>query len=346
MKYNRLGQSDLKVSEICLGTMTWGAQNTKEDAFEQMDYSLGEGVNFFDTAELYAIPRARETQGKTEEIIGDWFEAHGKRDHVILATKVAGEGAAWIRDSGPISRKSIKSAIETSLKRLKTDYIDLYQLHWPNRGSYHFGQMFGYDASHQNTAECEDNFLEVLSALHDLRQTGVIREVGLSNETAWGIMRYMQVAKENGFPAMVSMQNEYSLLYRLFDTHMAEVSHHENVGLLAYSPLCRGLLSGKYNSGDIPQGSRAEIIKNLNGRLNEKSIKASIAYTSCAEKYDLDPSQMALAFVLSRPFTSSVIVGATKMEQLKTNILAKEISLTEDMIKDLEEIYHQYPICF
>ncbi len=346
MKYNQLGKSSLKVSEICLGTMTWGAQNTKHDAFEQMDYALSEGVNFVDTAELYSIPSSSETQGRTEEIIGEWFTEKGRRQDVVLATKVSGNGIPWIRDKAPINRKSIQEAIEGSLRRLQTDYIDLYQLHWPNRGSYHFGQYFTFDPSKQSHTECEDNFFEVLETLHGFRQAGVIREVGLSNEMPWGTMRYLQIARENGFPEMVSMQNEYSLLYRLFDTHLSEIAKHENIGLLAYSPLGRGMLTGKYNDGGIPEGSRASIVKGLNGRLNDRGISAAIAYTDCAHHFGMDPSQMALAFVLSRPFTASVIIGATNMQQLKTNIASKDLALADEVFSKIKQIYRRFPISY
>ena len=345
MKYNTLGKSDLKVSEICLGTMTFGEQNTKEEGFEQMNYAFEHGVNFFDTAELYAVPTKPETQGKTEEIIGDWFQETGKRQDVILATKVVGAGIQWIRDGEPITPKSIDEALEGSLKRLKTDYIDLYQLHWPNRGSYHFGQFFNYDASKQDEKKAIlDNIYAVLEKLNVYKKAGKIKEVGLSNETTWGTMQFLDIARKHGFPEVVSVQNEYSLLYQRFDTMMGEVSHHENVGLLAYSPLADGLLSGKYQGGLVPKGSRGELIPGLWGRMNKRTFAAVDSYMKVAKKYDVSLVSLALAYLLQKPFMSSVIIGATKMEHLQENIAACDVILTSEMLDALREVYKEYTI--
>ena len=346
MKYNKLGHSDIEISEICLGSMTWGAQNTQEEAFEQIDYALDQGVNFIDTAELYAIPKSADSQGKTEEIIGHWFEKSGRRDDVVLASKVVGIGVDWIRSGKGIDKENIEQALERSLERLKTDYIDLYQLHWPNRGSYHFGQFFDYDASQQDTNAIHDNMLEVLETLNHFQKSGKIRAVGLSNETAWGTMKFLELARSHGYPQMVSMQNEYSLLYRRFDTHLAEVARHENVGLLSYSSLSSGLLTGKYQGGVIPKGSRAEVIPRLWGRLNEKTLAAVAAYEEVADKHGLDLAQMSLAFVLSRFFTKSVIIGATKMDQLKKNIAATDIQLSDEVLADIKDVYKRFPVLY
>lgn len=347
MKLNQLGNSDIKVSEICLGTMTFGEQNTQSEGFEQMDYALDQGVNFFDTAELYSVPTKAQTQGSTETIIGNWFEQSGKREKVILASKVVGAGIQWIRDGKPITKQAIDAALEQSLTRLKTDYIDLYQLHWPNRGSYHFGQYFNYDASSQgDTQPILDNMFEVLETLNGYKKEGKIREIGLSNETAWGTMQFLKIARENGFPEIVSMQNEYSLLYRRFDAMMGEVAHHENVGLLAYSPLADGLLTGKYQGGHVPIGSRADLLPGLWGRINEKSNNAVDAYMAVAKKFGISLPKLSLAYLLTKPFMTSIIIGATKMDQLKENIEATDIEMTQPMIDAVNQVFKEYPIVY
>lgn len=344
MKFNQLGRTDIKVSEICLGTMTWGRQNTEQEAHEQMDYALDQEINFFDTAELYAVPTTEETQGLTEEYIGSWFKKTGKRDHVILATKIAGEGVPWIRDGEPITGAAVRRAVEGSLKRLQTDYIDLYQLHWPNRGHYHFDTGFNYDPSGQNTAEIKANILEVLETLDALVRDGKIRHVGLSNETAWGTMQFANLAEEHGLPRVASIQNEYGLLRRYFDHDLAEVAHHESVGLLAYSALAAGALSGKYLDGNIPKGTRGDLVKSTIYRNSTHSEPAIRAYMALAEKHGLDVCQMGLAFCLTRPFMTSVIIGATNMDQLKTDIAAKDIKLSKEVMDGIAEIYRQYPM--
>jgi aryl-alcohol dehydrogenase-like predicted oxidoreductase len=345
MKYNTLGRTELSVSEICLGTMTWGSQNSEAEAHEQMDYALEKGVNFFDTAELYpTTPVKAETHGRTEELIGTWLKKGGKRKDIVLATKIAGGGRPHIRDGQPITPSTIVEAVEASLTRLQTDYIDLYQIHWPNRGHYHFRSSWTYDASGQDTTEAVDGIAEKLEALDKLVKAGKIRAIGLSNETAWGTMQYVRIAEEKGLPRVASIQNEYNLLYRTFDLDLAEVAHHENVGLLSYSPLAAGLLSGKYVGGARPDGSRGTINRDLGGRLQPLQEPAVKAYLDVAKKHDLDPSQMALAFCLTRPFMASVIIGATTMEQLNTDIASADITLSDAVMADIAAVYRQYPM--
>ncbi len=347
MKYNRLGNSDLKVSEICLGSMNWGTQNSEAESHAQMDFALEQGINFFDTAELYpSNPLSAETQGSTESIIGTWFKASGKRDQVILASKVAGNGHEYIQGGIDISEKKIRNSIEASLDRLQTDTIDLYQLHWPNRGSYHFRQSWKFDATKQDTSRARDEILEALQTLDSLKIEGKVREIGLSNESCWGTMQYLQIAEEHNLPRVLSMQNEYSLMHRIYDLDMAEISHHENVGLLSYSPLACGMLTGKYLGGDIPSGSRRSINPDLWGRVSDISDAATQAYINVAHLHNLDPTQMAVAFCLQRPFMASTIIGATSVEQLATSLGASDITLSDEVLKDIQSVYRQYPIPF
>lgn len=342
MEYRKLGTTDLKVSLIGLGTMTWGNQNTQEEGFEQMDYALERGINFFDTAEMYAIPPSAKTYGTTETIIGNWFKARGTRDKVILATKMSGPGQSWIRDSSPITKATLLQAVEGSLSRLQTDYIDLYQLHWPNRGSYHFGRTWNFAPKFDPKAE-EENFLEVLNTLQGLIQAGKIRHVGLSNETAWGIMKWLQLAKDHNLPRMQTVQNEYSLLCRYFEPDLAEISHAEGIGLLAWSPLTRGILSGKYLNGARPAGARLTIETRPEHRVGKQVDGATEKYIELARQHGLDPCQMALAFVNSRPFVASTLIGATSMEQLRNNIDSIDVKLSEEVLKGIEVIRREYP---
>jgi aryl-alcohol dehydrogenase-like predicted oxidoreductase len=345
MKYNTLGRTDISVSEICLGTMTWGSQNNQAEAFEQMDYALEKGVNFFDTAELYpTTPLSAETYTDTEKLIGNWFEKSGKRKDVVLATKVAGAGRPYIRGGAPINAETIRAAVDASLQRLKTDYIDLYQIHWPNRGHYHFRGAWDYDPSNQDRALVVAEITEKLEALQDCVAAGKIRAIGLSNETTWGIQKYLSVGEQKNLPRVASVQNEYNLLYRSHDLDMAELSHHEQVGLLAYSPLAGGLLSGKYLDGAKPAGSRASINGNIGGRLTPHQEPATRAYVELAKLHGLDPSQLALAFCLTRPFMASVIIGATSMEQLKIDIGAADVTLSDDVMQGIAAIHRQYPM--
>lgn len=342
MEYRRLGRTDLQVSAICLGTMTWGKQNTQDEGFAQMDYALGEGVNFFDTAELYAVPPSPDTYGKTEEIIGNWFAARNNRQDVILASKVSGRHVSWIRDGSLITPDSITQALDGSLKRLQTDYIDLYQLHWPNRGSYAFQEQWGYAPEFDPKAE-EANFIAVLETLDGFIKQGKIRHVGLSNETAWGTMKYLQLSEKLGLPRMVSVQNEYSLLNRLYDLDMHEIAVAEDIGLLAWSPLATGMLSGKYLDGARPKGSRWSLEHRQLSRDTDQAQAAVRAYQQVADKHGLDVCQMALAFVTSRPFVTSNIIGATTMEQLKTNIASINVQLSADVLADIDRVYRDCP---
>ena len=347
MRYNSLGHSEIKVSELCLGSMTWGSQNTPEDAYQQIDMALDYGVNFIDTAEMYpTTPLGKDTQGDTERIIGDWIAQSGQRSDVIIATKVSGKGYRNVRDGVPISPTSITTALENSLRSLRTDYIDLYQLHWPNRGSYMFRQNWTYDPSQQDTNSTLDHMMETLQHLDNLRLSGKIRHIGLSNETAWGTSRWLTTARTHNLPQMVSIQNEYSLLCRLFDLDMAELSHHENIGLLSYSPLAAGLLSGKYADGATPTGTRRSINADLGGRINEHLWPALNGYLDIAERHELDPCQMALAWAATRPFITSQIIGATSITQLQTALESTNITLSDAVMCDIQNNYRRYPMPF
>ena len=347
MRYNSLGHSEIKVSELCLGSMTWGSQNTPEDAYQQIDMALDYGVNFIDTAEMYpTTPLGKDTQGDTERIIGDWIAQSGQRSDVIIATKVSGKGYKNVRDGAPISPTSITTALENSLRSLRTDYIDLYQLHWPNRGSYMFRQNWTYDPSQQDTNSTLDHMMETLQHLDNLRLSGKIRHIGLSNETAWGTSRWLTTARTHNLPQMVSIQNEYSLLCRLFDLDMAELSHHENIGLLSYSPLAAGLLSGKYADGTTPTGTRRSINSDLGGRINEHLWPALTGYLDIAERHELDPCQMALAWAATRPFITSQIIGATSITQLQTALESTKITLSDAVMCDIQNTYRRYPMPF
>lgn len=345
MKMNRLGRTDILVSEICLGTMTWGSQNSAEEAFAQMDYALEHGVNFFDTAELYpTTPLSAETYADTERLMGDWFEKTGKRDQVVLATKVAGPGRPYIRGGKPITGAVVKEALDASLKRLKTDYVDLYQIHWPNRGHFHFRGAWNYNPYKQDKAQAASDIAEILEALGDCVKAGKLKAFGLSNETTWGTQRYLSLAEAKGLPRVATIQNEYNLLYRHYDLDLAELSHHEDVGLLAYSPLAGGILSGKYLEGQKPAGSRGSINGDIGGRLVPQQQAATRAYVDLAKKHGLDPSAMALAFCLTRPFMASVIIGATTMDQLKVNIGAADLKLSDEVMTEIAKIHREYPM--
>ncbi|AOG11812.1 aldo/keto reductase [Agrobacterium sp. RAC06] len=345
MKMNRLGRTDILVSEICLGTMTWGSQNTREEAYQQMDYALDHGVNFFDTAELYpTTPLSAETYADTERLMGDWFEKTGNRDKVVLATKVAGPGRPYIREGKPITGAVVRQALDASLTRLKTDYVDLFQIHWPNRGHFHFRGAWNYNPYKQDKTRASADIAEILDALGDCVKAGKLRAVGLSNETTWGTQKYLTLAEANGLPRVATIQNEYNLLYRHYDLDLAELSHHEDVGLLAYSPLAGGILSGKYLDGKKPAGSRGSINGDIGGRLVPHQEAATRAYVELAVKHEIDPSAMALAFCLTRPFMASVIIGATTMEQLKTNIDAAELTLSDEVMQEIAKIHRLYPM--
>ena len=342
MNYKKLGNTDLNVSTICLGTMTWGEQNSQEEGFEQMDYALEKGINFFDTAELYAVPPKKETYGKTEEIIGNWFNTKKKREKIILATKIAGNGLSWIRNGGfQYDEKNITEAIEKSLVRLKTDYIDLYQLHWPERKSNYFGKL-AYQ--HQSNEEQWNDFEKILIILNKFIKQGKIRHIGLSNETAWGLSKFLEISKIKNLPRMVSIQNPYNLLNRTHEVGLAEISVREKSGLLAYSPLASGYLSGKYRNGQMPKNSRMDLFFEFWPRYRTPHSQEAIEeYFKISEKYDLDFAQMSIKFIEIQPFVTSVIIGATAMEQLKINIESVNVNLTDEVIKQINEIQKIYP---
>jgi aryl-alcohol dehydrogenase-like predicted oxidoreductase len=342
MKKKPLGRTDLLVTEICLGTMTWGSQNTEAEGHAQIDMALEAGLNFMDTAELYAVPRSPQTSGRTEEIIGNWFKKTGKRDQWILASKIAGGPIDFLRNGARPDGKTLRQAFEASLRRLQTDYIDLYQIHWAGRGSYNFDGSWDYAPQNQNTADVLANIEDMLGTLGDLVKEGKLRHAGVSNETTWGIAQWLHIAEEKGLPRLVSVQNEYNLLRRHFDLDLAELSHHEDVGLLAYSPLAGGLLTGKYDNGQVPQGSRADYQKSF-WRLNEHSEAAGKEYQALAARHGIDPAQMAIAFTLTRPFMTSVIIGATSTAQLANAIAAGDLTLSPELLREIDAIHRRYP---
>ena len=342
MEYRRLGRSDIKVSAIGLGSMTWGEQNTPEEGFAQMDYALDQGVNFIDTAEMYAVPPRAETYGRSEEVIGDWMAARNNRDKVVIGSKVVGPGSRfpYIRDGkARLDRANIAAALDASLKRLKTDYIDLYQLHWPERPIESFG-VLGY--RHAEDEPETTPIEETLAALDDQVKAGKVRTVGLSNETPWGAMKFLHLSEAGHGPRMASIQNPYSLLNRTFEARLAEVALREDCGLLAYAPLAAGTLTGKYLNGEQPAGARLTLFPQNTRYRGPQAEGAIAAYVGLARNHGLDPAQMALAFAASRPFMTSAIVGATSMDQLKNNLRAQELLLTESLLDELEEIHKTY----
>jgi aryl-alcohol dehydrogenase-like predicted oxidoreductase len=341
MQYRKLGRTDLNVSAICLGTMTWGEQNTEADAHQQMDYAVEQGVNFFDAAEMYPVPPKPETQGRTESFIGSWFKKSGNRQKVVLATKLAGRsgGPTTIREGQSLDRKNITAAVEASLKRLQTDYIDLYQLHWPDRSTNNFGQL-GYT---HNADEIPVPLEDTLEALFDLMKSGKVRNVGVSNETPWGVMRYIELANMKPLPRMASVQNPYNLLNRSYEIGLAEISVREECGLLAYSPLAFGTLSGKYLNGQKPPKGRITLYERFQRYRGAKAEAAVTRYVKIANDAGLDPAQMALAFVNGRNFVTSNIIGATTLEQLKSNIASIDIKLPTDVVKAIDEVHKDIP---
>ena len=338
METRKLGRTDLDVSVICLGTMTWGEQNTEAQGHEQMDYAVDRGVTFFDAAEMYPVPPKAGTYGRTEEIIGAWFAARGSRDKVVLASKVAGRSAfTWLREGGGetrLTREQIHSAADASLKRLRTDYIDLYQLHWPDRPMRLFE---GLDYEHQTGDQIA--FEETLGALDELVMQGKVRHVGLSNESPWGTMNYLERSERLDLPRVQSIQNCYNLLNRTYETGLSEIAYREGVGLLAYSPLGQGCLSGKYLDGARPAGSRRQLFDRMQ-RYETPAAEIAIGeYVELAREHGLDPTQMALQFVTSRPFVTSNIIGATTMAQLETNIASAGVTLSDEVLKGIEQIH-------
>lgn len=345
MKMNPLGRTGLNVSELCLGTMTFGTQTDQAESHAQIDRALDAGINFVDTAEMYPVnPVSPETQGRTEEVIGNWFASNRRRDAVILATKHSGAGLAHVRDGAPICSKTIPEAIDGSLRRLKTDYIDLYQFHWPNRGSYMFRQNWTFDPSAQNRAEIIAQMEDALGALQLEVDKGRIRAFGLSNESAWGTSQWLAISEATGGPRVASVQNEYSLLCRLYDTDMAEMSVNEDVGLLAFSPLATGLLTGKYQDGAVPQGSRKSFVEELGGRNTPRAYEAVAAYLNIARKHGLDPVHMAMAFTVQRPFVCSSIFGATRLEQLEHILAGSDVKLGAEVMKDINDAHRAHPM--
>ncbi|MDW3182200.1 aldo/keto reductase [Roseobacter sp.] len=345
MKMNRLGRTKIEVSEFCLGSMTWGTQNSAEEAHDQIDRALDAGINFIDTAEMYPVnPVSAETIGRTERIIGLWFERDMRREDVILATKHSGEGLAAVREGAPISSETIPEAIEGSLRRLKTDYIDLYQFHWPNRGSYMFRKNWSYDPTSQLMLDTQEHMVDALGALQEEVKRGTIRAFGLSNESAWGTTKWLEAAEEMGGPRVASVQNEYSLLCRLYDTDMAEMSVQEDVPLLAFSPLAAGLLTGKYQNGAVPEKSRMSLNGDLGGRKSDRAFDAVDAYLDIAQRHGLDPAQMALAWCKTRPFMGSIIFGSTTMAQLETCLGAIDLTLSDEVMKEIDAAHRQHPM--
>ncbi|WP_456386847.1 aldo/keto reductase [Profundibacter sp.] len=345
MRMNELGRTGLKVSELCLGSMTWGTQNTQEEGHAQIDMALDHGVNFVDTAEMYPVnPVTAENVGKTESIIGEWFAKTQRRSDVILASKISGANGGFVRGGQGITAATIKDGVEGSLKRLQTDYIDLYQLHWPNRGSYMFRQNWDFDPSGQNRDETIENMREVLEALGEMIKAGKIRHVGLSNESAWGTAMWLRASDEGAGPRMASIQNEYSLLCRLFDTDLAELSVNEDVGLLAFSPLSAGLLSGKYQPDVTPEGSRRSFYAGLGGRITDRVWGAIGAYVDIAARHGLDVNQMALAWCGTRPFMTSAIFGATKIEQLQVALGAVDVVLSDEVLGEINAAHRAHPM--
>jgi len=342
MQHRPLGHTGIDVSVLCLGTMTFGEQNTEAEAHAQLDRALAAGIDFIDTAEMYPVPPRAETQGMTESYIGSWLAARGRRDRVVLATKVAGRGEwiNWLRGGGHrLDRRNIESALDASLRRLRTDYVDLYQLHWPDRETNFFGKLGFSPALEDDSVP----LLETLEVLGDLVKSGKVRAVGVSNETPWGLMRYLSLAERHGLPRMASIQNPYSLLNRSFEIGLAEVAIREQCGLLAYSPLGFGVLSGKYLGGQRPVGARLTLYERFSRYSNPESERATARYVDLARRHGLDPAQMALAWVTSRPFTTSNIIGATTLEQLEANMASVDLGLSDEVISEIEAIHQWQP---
>ena len=338
MNYKKLGNTDLDVSTICLGTMTWGEQNTQEEGFEQMDYALEKGVNFFDAAEMYPSPCRKETYGETEKVIGNWLSERKNRDKIILASKISGPGMSYIRGGGlQFSEENIALAIENSLKRLKTDYIDLYQLHWPERKTNFFGRL-GYE--HREDSNEWNDFEKILIVLENFIKEGKIRYVGLSNETSWGLSKFLEVSKLKKLPKMMSVQNAYNLLCRTYEIGLAEISIREKSGLLAYSPLAGGFLTGKYLNNNLPENSRQKLFSEYYTRYSKQHATNIIEkYFNISKKFDLNFAQMSIKFCEIQKFITSTIIGATTMEQLKINIESVNVTLEKEVIKEINNVH-------
>ncbi|MGO1501297.1 MAG: NADP(H)-dependent aldo-keto reductase [Marinobacter sp.] len=340
MQTRKLGNTDIDVSLICLGTMTWGEQNTEQDAFEQLDYATSEGVNFIDAAEMYPVPPRAKTQGLTEAYLGSWLAKRGRRDDLVITSKAAGpgNGLSYLRNGPRLTRDHIIEACDASLKRLQTDYIDLYQVHWPDRNTNFFGKLgYEHDAEEQATP-----IEETLEALNELVEAGKVRHIGISNETPWGTMEYLRLAREKGWPRIASIQNPYNLLNRSFEVGMAEIANREQAGLLAYSPLAFGMLSGKYLGGKWPEKARMTLFERFSRYTNERGLDATRAYVELAQQNGLSPVQMALAYVNTRSFVTSNIIGATTMEQLRENLGALSVNLSPDVLETIEAIHQEF----
>ncbi|WP_438955249.1 aldo/keto reductase [Cognatiyoonia sp.] len=339
-----LGRSDISVTDWCLGTMTYGNQTPEEDAHRQIDMALDTGLNFLDTAEMYPVnPIRAETVGLSEKIVGNWVAKSGRRDEVVIATKVSGDNPGWVRGGEGYSGAMMRDAVEGSLRRLQTDVIDVYQMHWPMRGSYMFRQNWTYDPSHQDRQKTLDHMHDVLSALGALVAEGKIRSIGMSNESAWGMTRWMDVAEEHGLPRMVSVQNEYSLMCRLYDTDMAEMAVNEDVTLLSFSPLACGLLTGKYQGGAVPDGSRMSIGPELGGRMTPRTLEVAQVYLDLAKQHGVDPVHMALAWQQTRPFPISAIFGATTADQLAHILAGKDAVLSDELCTEIDQLHRAHP---
>lgn len=345
MQMTKLGRTDIEVSKFCLGSMTWGTQNTFAEGHAQIDRVLEAGINFVDTAEMYPVnPLSAETQGRTEEVIGEWFAKGGDRSRMVLATKHSGNGIKYVREGGDITPASIPQAVEGSLKRLKTDYIDLYQFHWPNRGSYMFRKNWTYDPSAQDRATTLQNIEDCLGALQVEVDKGRIRAFGMSNDSAWGLTQWANAAERVGGPRVATVQNEYSLMCRIADTDVAECLYHEDIGMLSFSPLATGLLTGKYQNGAVPDGSRLSLSPELGGRKTARAFEAVDAYLAVAAKHGLDPVHMAMAFVRDRPFMASAIFGATTMKQLERIIAGADVVLGDEVMADIDTTHRAHPM--
>ncbi len=340
MQYSELGQTGITISKICLGTMTFGEQNTEQEAQEQLDYAVSQGVNFIDTAEMYPVPPRETTQGRTEQFVGSWLKKNGQRDQIILATKVSGPGMLpYLRNGPQLTAEHINSAINTSLERLQTDYIDLYQVHWPARDTNLFGKLGYKHSSTDSHVSIEDTY----ACLINLVEQGKIRHIGISNETPWGTMQYQLCAHSKKWPCIVSVQNPYNLLNRTYEIGLAEISHREHIGLLAYSPLGFGVLTGKYLNGKFPENSRLSLFERFNRYSNEQGVEATQAYIDLSNKFGYSPTQMALAFVTSRSFVTANIIGATNIEQLRENIESINIELSNEVLEEVESIHQKLP---
>ena len=340
MLYTTLPNTDIKVSKICLGTMTFGQQNTENEAHEQLNYAISKGINFIDTAEMYPVPGKKETQGNTEKFIGTWLK--NNREKVVLATKITGPNRAfsYIREELNFTKESIQLAIETSLLRLQTDYIDLYQLHWPERKTNIFGIR---NYKHDETEEWSDNFAEIIESLNESIKEGKILHYGVSNETSWGLMRYAEESRKLQLPKPITIQNPFSLLNRTFEINLAEIAHRENIGLLAYSPLAFGILSGKYLGGAMPENSRLKLFPQMSRYNKMNTNNATQMYVELANKNGFSLAQMSLAYLLQKPFLTSVIIGATNLPQLMENVSSWHINLSDEIVQEIEFIFEKYP---